>query len=211
MKVNVGCGDNPTTGWVNIDNSPTVLIAGTPLRVFLGWRSQFSHVVREAGVRYGNACNTRLPANSVSVLYASHVLEHFDRMDADRFLAEARRVLKPGGTLRICIPDLRMQVDDYLRTGDADAFLGHMQVAAPRPRRFREWLLALFRPSSRHNWMYDRGSLRKLLEKAGFVEIVDLDPGQTTIADPGDLNLSERRDESLYMEARRPAADGDPN
>jgi predicted SAM-dependent methyltransferase len=40
-------------------------------------------------------------------LYASHVLEHFDYKDALGIaLAEWRRVLEPGGVLRLSVPDL---------------------------------------------------------------------------------------------------------
>lgn len=205
MKVNMGCGRNPTPGWVNIDNSPTVLLARTPLRHLLGWRSAFARIVRDTGIRYGSAFDTGLPVSSVSVLYASHLLEHFDRVDALRFLAETRRVLKPGGTLRLCVPDLRRHVDDYLKTGDADGLVARMQVAPPRPRTPRAWLIAALRPSRRHHWMYDRASLRKLLEGAGFVAIADLAPGETAIAAPGALDLSERGDGSFYIECRNPA------
>ncbi|NJK60332.1 MAG: methyltransferase domain-containing protein, partial [Oscillatoriales cyanobacterium SM2_1_8] len=50
-----------------------------------------------------------LPNNSVSDIYASHVLEHFHyAMGAELFhvLAEWRRVLQPGGCLYLAVPDL---------------------------------------------------------------------------------------------------------
>jgi SAM-dependent methyltransferase len=39
-------------------------------------------------------------------IIAEHFLEHLSYPDAVGFLAEARRLLKPGGTLRISTPDL---------------------------------------------------------------------------------------------------------
>ena len=51
--------------------------------------------------------------------------------------------------------------------------------------------------------MYDEGSLCALLKDAGFVEARALPPGQTTIANPGALNLREREEESLYVEAEK--------
>jgi predicted SAM-dependent methyltransferase len=204
MKVNLGCGDKPTPGWENIDNSPTVLLARSPLRAMLGARSAFARIARASGIRYGSAFRTGLPTGSVAVLYACHLLEHFDRQDADRFLAEARRVLKPAGILRLCVPDLHNYVDDYLRTGDANAFMAHTQIAAPRARSLSARLSAVIRPARRHNWIYDRASLRSLLEAAGFAAVTDLAAGETTIADPGALDLSERAEGSIYMECRRP-------
>jgi ubiquinone/menaquinone biosynthesis C-methylase UbiE len=43
---------------------------------------------------------------STDVVYADQVLEHMSGIDAAReFVAEARRVLKPGGTLFVVVPD----------------------------------------------------------------------------------------------------------
>jgi SAM-dependent methyltransferase len=210
MNVNMGCGDKPTPGWVNIDNSPTVLIANTPFRALLGGRSAFARVARQAGIRYGNAFRTGFPASSVAVLYACHLLEHFDREDAGRFLSEARRVLEPGGILRLCVPDLRRYVDDYLKTGDADGFMARTQIAAARPRTLRAWLRAAIRPVRRHNWIYDRDSLGRLLDAAGFVAITGLASGETAIPNPGALDLSERADGSIYVECRNPPEAGPP-
>ena len=170
----------------------------------LGSRSAFARTARDCGIRYGSAFRTGLPAGSVAVLYACHLLEHFDRHDADRFLLEAKRVLEPGGILRLCVPDLRNYVDDYLRTGDANAFMVETQIATARPRTIDRWLGARIRPVRRHNWIYDRASLRSLLETSGFVAVTDLAAGETAIADPGALDLSERSGGSIYMECRSP-------
>jgi hypothetical protein len=52
--------------------------------------------------------------------------------------------------------------------------------------------------------MYDGASLARLLVGEGFEDPVRLRPGETTIADPGALDLREREEESLYLEARAP-------
>jgi hypothetical protein len=51
--------------------------------------------------------------------------------------------------------------------------------------------------------MYDAASLIRLLERHGFLGAKKLPPGETTIADPGALNLPEWGDESVYVEAKR--------
>jgi len=55
-----------------------------------------------------------------------------------------------------------------------------------------------------HAWMYDGRSLSRLLADHGFLGPGVLAPGETTIADPGALDLCERADESVYVEARKP-------
>ena len=56
----------------------------------------------------GNAADLRsFPDNTFSAIYASHVAEHFDYMnDLLQTLKEWRRVMTPGGTLYISVPDL---------------------------------------------------------------------------------------------------------
>jgi len=67
------------------------------------------------------------PDNTFEALYASHVLEHFDYNDQlQATLHEWRRVLLPGGTLYISVPDLdilaRLFLDRTLLSRD-DRFL----------------------------------------------------------------------------------------
>jgi ubiquinone/menaquinone biosynthesis C-methylase UbiE len=39
------------------------------------------------------------------LIYASHVIEYFDINEVKEVLREWRRVLKPGGELRVAVPD----------------------------------------------------------------------------------------------------------
>lgn len=54
------------------------------------------------------------PDNTFDVVYHSHLLEHFSKADGAKLLKECHRVLKPGGILRIAIPDLEQIVRGYL-------------------------------------------------------------------------------------------------
>lgn len=50
---------------------------------------------------------SRFPDGTFDVLYGSHILEHFDYKDALLpVLKEWHRVLKPGGTLHVSVPDM---------------------------------------------------------------------------------------------------------
>ena len=54
--------------------------------------------------------------NSASVVYSAAVLEHIRSHDIPFFLDECRRVLEPGGILRIAVPDLEQQARIYLES-----------------------------------------------------------------------------------------------
>lgn len=54
------------------------------------------------------------PDETFDVVYHSHVLEHFSKNDGLNFLLECQRVIKPGGIIRIAIPDLEQITRNYL-------------------------------------------------------------------------------------------------
>lgn len=206
IKMNVGCGATPTPGWVNVDNSLTVRLAGLPWPMMLLPPNQRSFVraVRKNGVRYGLA--TKLPAadGSADLVYSSHMFEHLDRREARIFLSEVMRILQPGGRLRLAVPDLRRHAERYMREGDADTFVSDTLMGTDRPTTFGGWLHHVVIGARHHLWMYDGASLARLLEAAGFLNAVVLEAGQTTIADTGPLDLHERHEDSVYVEAVRP-------
>jgi SAM-dependent methyltransferase len=91
--LNLGCGGSFHPDWVNMDFKPaSSKVIAHDLRKPLPFRG-----------------------NTWDCIYASHVLEHFSRREARLFLNECRRVLRPGGVLRIVVPDLEMIARLYLR------------------------------------------------------------------------------------------------
>jgi SAM-dependent methyltransferase len=85
LKVNLGSGDRPLPGFVNVDILPTA-----------------------PGVDVVTDISEHLPFEdcSASLVYASHLLEHFPHARSVDILREWRRVLEPGGTLLVAVPDL---------------------------------------------------------------------------------------------------------
>ncbi|CAM9169758.1 unnamed protein product, partial [Ectocarpus fasciculatus] len=60
-----------------------------------------AHVVADA-----QNLRTAFVDQSISLLYASHILEHVSKEQAKDVLAEWRRVLTPGGIILLAVPDI---------------------------------------------------------------------------------------------------------
>jgi hypothetical protein len=105
--------------------------------------------------------------------------------------------------VRLAAPDLSLLAADYLSTRDADGFVLRTHLAQARPSGLVPRLRAAVIGPRNHLWMYDGASLSKLLRQAGFAEVTVLAPGETAIADPGGLDLKERAEQSVYVEAVR--------
>ena len=212
MRINIGCGATPTEGWLNLDNSASVRLARWPLLVralsgagILDPRSSaLAEVAERENVRFASALHIPCPDNAADVVYSSHMLEHLDRQEAKAFLLEVRRVLCPHGILRIAVPDLALLVKQYCLSGDADEFIARTHMGLHRPVGFLPQLKAVLIGPRHHLWMYDGSSLCKLLGQLGYADIRIMPPGTSTIPDPGSLDLKERADESVYVEALKP-------
>jgi len=103
--LNLGCGSRTHPDWINIDVA-----------------------ARGPGViRHDLSRGIPLRDASCDVVYHAAVLEHLRRPEAAVFTVECRRVLKPGGVLRVGVPDLEKICRLYLArlesatTGDAAA------------------------------------------------------------------------------------------
>ncbi len=213
VRLNIGCGDAPTPGWINYDNSPAVWLARSPLLTrLLRWvgiiddgNVEFIARCRRLGIRHADGSG-RIPHadRSVDVVYSSHMIEHLDRHEAELFLAECLRVLKPGGVLRLSVPNLRWSILEYMEKGNADHFIAQLQFDVDKPRGVVGRLHRLLTGGRGHHWMYDGSSLSRLVEGCGFRVVEVLPAGQTRLTDPGELDLREREIESLYLEAERP-------
>jgi ubiquinone/menaquinone biosynthesis C-methylase UbiE len=73
-------------------------------------RAAAPHVRAEVG---DCADLSRFDDSSFDVVFASNLLEHLERPAASRLLAEARRVLRPGGRLVLLQPNFRLNPGGY--------------------------------------------------------------------------------------------------
>ena len=201
--INLGCGLAVAPGWINIDNSPNARLAKYPrLRKALwklGVLSDFHYAVQwpdsitiinlRKGLPFADA--------TIDYAYSSHFLEHLPLDEARRLIREAFRVLKPGGLIRIVVPDLALGAQQYvmaIATNPDDA------TAAPEFLN----LLQLSRSGVRdpHLWMYDAPSLSAMLRDAGFARpvVCEFRKGRVPDCDV----LDNRPEESLHLEAEKP-------
>ncbi len=244
VYVNMGCGDHYHPDWINLDVNP------------------IPPHVKQWDVQKG----IPMDSGSADVMYHSNMLEHLPRHKAIEFIHECYRVLKPGGIIRIAIPDLEQLARNYLKNlddaaagkpGAADRYewslielLDQMTRNFSGGEMYRHWItkpmpahdyvvervgnvaaqvnhyrgvdtlpphpnpttaqIAEFRDHGEiHQWMYDRYSIRKLLEDTGFVNCRSCRCDESAI--PGlnefylDINEdgSIRKPDSIFIEARK--------
>lgn len=105
--LNLGCGHRIHPAWVNAD-----LAIGVP-----------------GVITIDVSKGLPFPARHFDVVYHSAMLEHLRREDVPGFLRECHRVLKPGGILRVAVPDLEAICRLYLKSLD-DAAAGDPAAVA---------------------------------------------------------------------------------
>jgi predicted SAM-dependent methyltransferase len=99
-----------------------------------------------------------IPSETIDLIYASHVLEHFGRWEFRLVLAEWRRVLKPGGVLRIAVPDFAACATLYYEHGLEDGLNGLIGLISGGQRN----------PYDLHKMIFDEALLSRELLLVGF-------------------------------------------
>jgi SAM-dependent methyltransferase len=175
LYVQYGAGHCAPNGWVNFDSSVTNRLEKIPVMgAFVNKNAKrfppnvlYGDIVK--GLPLSDAC--------AAGIYASHVLEH---LDIDAFwlaLKETRRILKPGGTFRLIVPDLLGRIRLYvaeIERGDPEASIKLLERCRFRGTVPTKGLLNTILNSLRtsgHCWMWDEHSMRHALEKTGFSRV----------------------------------------
>lgn len=212
-KLHLGCGLNTPEGWINLDGSWNAWVANHPivLRVLKTLHAlpaslldvPWSHSILIHDV------SKPLPfqGNSLSAIYASHLLEHLYLEEAKRLLKECFRVLRPGGALRMVVPDLRAFVLEYMgekpfsapsdgmgaisRADRLNKRLGFRRSEPPSGNVFYRIYTAL-KDFHSHKWMYDAASLITYFERAGFMNIQEMQSHRSRIGGIEKIEQAER-------------------
>jgi predicted SAM-dependent methyltransferase len=99
--------------------------------------------------------------NSVDLIYASHVLEYFDREEAAFVLKEWNRVLVPSGILRLAVPDFEQMCKLYYeKEFPLKNFLGPLYGK-----------MTMSNKSIYHKTTYDYEDIKSLLKNCGFMNV----------------------------------------
>lgn len=144
LKLHLGCGDRLLPGWVNIDIGPM------------------------ADLQLDLRDPLPLPAGCAQVIYASHYLEHLDyRREVPPFLEECRRLLEPGGVLRLVVPGVEQVLRAYAT--ENDAFFAEQAKIQPAWCETRlEHVMYTVHMEGRHKFGYDYETMAKVLAAYGF-------------------------------------------
>lgn len=161
------------------------------------------------------------PSAAFRQFHTEHFIEHLSLPDAAAMLEECRRVLVPGGRLRVATPDLAFLLglteppippdperrDESRRLADRYAAWQSGRLGLPGPNGF---VVNAFLRHWEHRFIYDRETLKWMLSRCGFRSVVEcgldesVEPALRGLAHterlpPGFLAL-----ETLTLEAERP-------
>lgn len=147
MKLNLGCGKSKIEGYENIDLSD-------------GRNAYPLDYIED---------------NSCDEIRASHLLEHFGYENVYGVLVNWVSKLKPGGVLKIAVPDFRTLAKQYVEGVKAN-YSGYIMGGHIDENDF-------------HKAIFDKDSLSELLTSAGLTDIIEWNDGYDTCTLPISLNL----------------------
>lgn len=156
LKLHLGSGPNRKDGWINID---------------LHQAADLALDLREPLPFADGAC---------TVVYSEHVLEHFEYPEpVMSMLRDWYRVLSPGGTCRVGVPDTGWPLAEYAGLSNRNYFTIAKERWHPAwCRTPLEHINYHFRQGREHHFAYDAETLVGALTRAGFVNatVVSFDP-----------------------------------
>lgn len=174
MKLHIGCGSVYLIGWKNVDvPSPQTFLASKRPDLVRKWgttddkyyerhRDKTQARLRAGPLSLEYVCDAygsfeNLPAQywEVEQVLARHSFEHLSITEAHRALDQIDAIMKPGGLLRLDVPDHEGTLRLFKETGD-EFYIRHLLGPRRNDRGF-------------HMMSYTRDRLQALVEEHGFV------------------------------------------
>lgn len=141
-KLHLGCGNKILKGWINIDILP------------IECGEEEKCIVHDIVFM-----KDLFDDESIDEIYACHVLDHLSRnKELDKALAEWNRILRPGGILRVAVSDFEKVVKMYNEGLDLERLWGF--IVGGHKNEY-----------DKHGCVFDFNTLRRYLEKHGFVNV----------------------------------------
>jgi len=197
-KLHLGAFDVVHDGWLHTDVTAHMGIARVPGLAGLLHRAGL--IADERWPAYRTGAFGRLhylditrplpyPDGAFEAVFGSHVLEHLTPDEGSAVLQEVHRTLRPGGIVRLSVPDLDGVIAAYDPARPDEFLLGMWQGQKRSTSRHRHW------------WFYNENSLGDLLRSAGFADVRRRSYREGRCPD---VKHIDSRPESLFMEGVRP-------
>jgi predicted SAM-dependent methyltransferase len=174
VRLNWGCGPDPEPGWINSD-----LMEGAGIDI-------------SCDIREG----IPLDDGSIDYIVSIHALPMISYGDLVPVLEELRRLLKPGGVLRLALPDVRRGIRALLE-GDREYFLVPDEHVRSLGGKFVVHMLWYGHSVT----LFTDDFVEELLERAEFSRVTHCQFRQTASRWPEIVALDDRENESLFVEA----------
>jgi predicted SAM-dependent methyltransferase len=169
LRLHLGSGYEPKPGWTNVD--------------LVGYGDLALNLARP------------LPFRSLSAeaIFHEHVLEHLTLRQGLSLLSECCRILRPGGVLRIGVPDTGAYIRSYLEGGKG--IIQEVRPGRPTPLIAMQEIFYWYG----HRFMYDFNTLALVCRAAGFQNEIERRLFADSHLSPAP-DTETRRGETLYVE-----------
>ena len=166
-KLHLGCGYHFLDGWINTDINHKIQ-QFHPMLKYLDVTKTFPYQNRE-----------------IDYIFTEHLIEHINFTSGRNMLRECYRVLKVGGKIRICTPDLAFLIDlyredksqlqlDYINDtyNSSDELKENNKIVSTKSDTF---IINNFVRAWNHEFIYDKKTLSLLMSIVGFKNIKTYD------------------------------------
>jgi SAM-dependent methyltransferase len=156
LKLQLGCGLNLLPGWINTDSQPVATAD------YLDFTRPFPFA-----------------ADAFDAAFCEHTIEHIEKTEALKMIAEVFRVLKPGGRFRVVTPSLenfcRLALEP--QSPVAQTYLAfHRRYTGDAQATIADAINRIFYAHG-HRHIYALNELALVLQQAGFMEIKAMPAG----------------------------------